>query len=271
MYTVLDLPADDYGCVQLITNHLYPEGLVCPWKRHSEVLVRERYLWCRSCRRKWSLKRLLGFGYAKLSWRQILALVLGWVRMLSPGDILGMVGMSYETIKRWLERLRKRLPNDQTKLAGLVEIDQSYLGRKKHGNQVLVMGVVERETNEVRIQVIPDMAQDSIEEFLDDHVEPESLVHADCHASHLALEDVGYGLVLCNHDQGHFGPTNRIEGVWSSFDRFVIRTRVQFLKRFLPGILQEFCARKNHPELFTDPLTFLTLTSNLNLCSISVE
>lgn len=264
MYTVLDLPVDDYGCVQLIINHIYSEGIFCPWESHAQVLVRERYLWCQACRRKWSLKKLLGFGHTKLSWRQVLALVLGWIRKLSPGDILGMVGTSYPTIQRWLERLRERLPEDSGKLAGLVEIDQSYLGRKKHGNQVLVMGVVERDTNDVRIQVIPSMEQDNIEGFLDDWVEPESLIHADAHTSHLSLEDVGYGLILCNHDRGHFGPTNRQEGVWSSFDRFVIRTRTQFLKRFVEGILREFCARRNHPELFTDPLTFLTLTSNLN-------
>jgi hypothetical protein len=221
-------------------------------------------MWCSVCRRKWSLKKLLGFGYAKISWRQILALVLGWIRKLSPGDILGMVGMSYETIQRWLERLRKRLPEDAGKLEGLVEIDQSYLGKRKNNNQVLVMGVVERESNEIRIQLIPDMAQDSVEGFLDEWVEPGSLIHADAHSSHLALEDVGYGLILCNHDRGHFGPTNRQEGVWSSLDRFVIRTRVQFMKRFLPGILREFCARRNHQELFTDPLTFLKLTSNLS-------
>jgi hypothetical protein len=30
MYTVLDLPSDDYGCIQIITNHIYPLGIVCP-------------------------------------------------------------------------------------------------------------------------------------------------------------------------------------------------------------------------------------------------
>lgn len=263
MYTVLDLPVDDYGCIQQVLGQIYPEGVVCPWQSHQFIHVTEKYLWCKSCRRKWSLKKLLGFGYAKLSWRQILSLVLGWLKKLSPGDILGMVGMSYETIQRWLERLRARLPQDQTRLSGLVEIDQSYLGRKKRDNQVVVMGVVDRATNEVRIRLLSGMAQDDIEQFMDDYVEPESLVHADSFGSHLALEDVGYGLVLCDHGRGHFGPTNRIEGVWSSFDRFVIRTRYQFLKRFLPGLLQEFCARRNRPDLFTDPLTFIKLTSNL--------
>lgn len=117
--------------------------------------------------------------------------------------------------------------------------------------------MVDRETNEVRLEQVQNVAQDTIEGFLDRHAEVGSLIHADCHSSHLALEDVGYGLVLCNHDRGHFGPTNRAENVWSCLDRFVIRTRDHFLKRFLDGILQEFQARRSHPELFRDPFTLL--------------
>lgn len=119
------------------------------------------------------------------------------------------------------------------------------------------MGGFERGTEKVRVFPILDMTQDSIEQFLDTYVDVESLIHADAHASHLGLEAVGYGLVTCNHDRGHFGPTNRIENVWSCFDRFVIRTRGHFLKRFLLGLLQEFQARKNYPELFRDPFILL--------------
>lgn len=257
MYTLTNLPQDDYACLKLVVQELYPNGLTCPWQKHLDTWLTNKYVWCRVCRRKWSLKKSLGFGHAKLSWFCLLGLVVLWQGKLSPGDMMVALGLSYRTIQRWLERLRSRLPEDQARLAGLVEIDQSLPGRQKHGNQVLIMGVVDRDNNEIRIQEIADMEQDSIEQFLDDHVEPESLVHADAHSSHLAIEDVGYGLVICNHSRGHFGPTNRIEGVWSSFDRFIIRTRHQFLKRFLREIIREFCARRNHPELFQSPFTYL--------------
>jgi hypothetical protein len=257
MYTLLNLPGDNQSAIELVVNNIYPNGLTCPWRQHINILIREKYLWCVACRRKWSLKRVLGFEFSKLDWRQILALIICWQGKHSPGDIMTATGLSYPTVQRWLERLRAQLPVDEHKLAGFIEIDQSWPGRQKYGNQALIMGVLDRTTNEVRIREIPDMAQDSIEGFLATYVETQSLLYADAHASHLGLEAVGYGLMTCNHDRGHFGPTNRIENVWSCFDRFVIRTRDHFIRRFLPGILNEFQARKNHPELFKDPFTLL--------------
>ena len=72
-------------------------------------------------------------SYTSLGWRQILELVTCWSGKQSPGDIITSTGLSYWTIQRWLERLRDRLPLDEAKLSGLVEIDQSWPGRQKHG------------------------------------------------------------------------------------------------------------------------------------------
>lgn len=258
MLSLLNLPREGEVCLQLVVQQVFPSGPVCPWQGHGDIQVRVKYLWCPSCRRKWSLKRSLGFGFSKLSWTQILGLVICWQGKQSPGDIQVSTGLSYPTIQRWLERLRERLPaSEGYPLDGLLEIDESFLGHRKYGNQAIVMGVVDRSTNEVRLEVIPDVAQDTIESFLDRHAQVGSLIHADAHGSHLGLEDVGYGLVVCNHDRGHFGPTNRAENVWSCLDRFIIRTRDRFLKRFLEGTLREFQARRSHPQLFASPFTLL--------------
>ncbi len=257
MYTLLNLPPDDQECFELTLRQLYPEGVRCPWKLHEAVTVTATYLWCKCCRRKWSLKMQLGFGYSKLSWRQILALVICWLGKQSPGDIMVSTGLSYTTTLRWLERLRSRLPMEQDSLAGLLETDQSYLGRQKYHNQHIVMGLVDRQTNQVRLAEIPDCEQDSVEGFLDRYAVVGGLIFADAHGSHLGLREVGYDLDICNHSLGHFGPTNRIENVWSCLDRFTRRTRDRFMHQFLPGLLQEFQARRNHPEIFADPFTLL--------------
>lgn len=256
MTTLADLPATDQECFNQVLAHLYPEGVICPWESHPNIHINLKYLWCGSCRRKWSLKKQVSFGSSKLGWRRILELVTCWSGKQSPGDIITSTGLSYWTIQRWLERLRARLPQDQNILEGLLEIDQSFLGHQKYGNQEIVMGVID-DLTQIRLAIIPDVEQDSIEDFLDRFAALGSLIFADAHASHLGLMEVGYGLEICNHSLGHFGPTNRIENVWSCLDRFVIRTRDRFLKRFLPGILREFQARKNHPELFESPFTLL--------------
>jgi len=257
MTTLADLPKDDQGCFDQVVMAIYPQGVICPWKNHPSSSATMQYLWCPTCRRKWSLKQRVGFGSSKLSWRRILELVTCWSGKQSPGDIITSTGLSYWTIQRWLERLRSRLPSDQSQLAGLLEIDQSYLGRQKYGNQHIVMGVVDRATNQVRLAEIPDCEQDSVELFLDQYATTGSLIYADAHGSHLGLMEIGYGLEICNHSRGHFGPTNRIEGVWSCLDRFTRRTRDRFMYQFLPGLLREFQARRSHPELFSDPFVLL--------------
>jgi len=258
MLTLLNLPHNDQECVELVVAEVFPEGTRCPWRSHERVQIRVKYLWCSQCRRKWSLKRSLGFGFSKLSWTKILALVICWQGKHSPGDIMTATGLSYPTVQRWLERLRSRLPDGSfNRLEGLVEIDESFLGHQQYGNQEIVAGALERDGSKVRLEIMPSVEQDSIEDFLDRHVATGSLIFADAHTSHLGLMEVGYGLEVCNHSLGHFGPTNRIENVWSCLDRFVIRTRDRFLRRFLPGILREFQARRNHPELFADPFTLL--------------
>ncbi len=257
MTTLADLPLTDQECLEQILVQLYPTGVSCPWQAHQHITITLQYLWCPSCRRKWSIKKLVGFGYSKLSWRKILELVVCWQGKLSPGDIITSTGLSYWTIQRWLERMRSRLPKDQTKLEGLLETDQSYLGRQKYNNQHIVMGLVDRDSNVVRLAEIADCEQDSIEAFLDRYASVGSLLFADAHASHLGLMEVGYGLEICNHSRGHFGPTNRIEGVWSCLDRFTRRTRDRFMHQFLPGLLREFQARRNFPELFECPFILL--------------
>lgn len=134
MTTLADLPRDDQCCLDQVIATLYPEGLICPWQAHPNIHITLKYLWCGSCRRKWSLKKQVGFGSSKLSWRRILELVVCWCGKQSPGDIITSTGLSYWTIQRWLERLRLRLPEDHDKLSGLVEIDQSWPGRQKHDN-----------------------------------------------------------------------------------------------------------------------------------------
>lgn len=100
MYTLLNLPQDGQMCAELVAREVYPEGIMCPWKKHKATLVREKYLWCRSCRRKWSLKHMLDFDFSKLSWTKILALVICWQGKHSPGDIQVATGLSYPTVQR---------------------------------------------------------------------------------------------------------------------------------------------------------------------------
>ncbi len=119
------------------------------------------------------------------------------------------------------------------------------------------MGAIERSTGRIKLEIIPDREQDSLELFLHHHVHSESLVHTDAYASYYGIEWYGYGHDICNHSQGNFGPTARAENLWSVSKRSWRRTYGRFIRSYLSGLLKEWEGRRNLPQLFTNPFTYL--------------
>ena len=217
----------------------------------------QTYWWCRRCRKKWRPRALSWLRGSKLTERQIRILLLAWQKKVAPGAVRHLTGLSYPTIQRWYGRFRTHLPINRQPLKGIVEVDEAFFGRQRHHNQRIVMGAIQRTGKRIKLGVIPDREQDSLEGFLHQHVHPESLLHTDCHASYFDLEWYGYGHQLHNHSRGHFKDTNQIENVWSVTKRHLRRMYGQISTNKLPEFLAEWEARYNFPMLFTNPETYL--------------
>ena len=215
------------------------------------------YWWCTACRRKWRPKAATWLKGSKLTDNQINLLLLSWQQSVSPGAVKKLTGLSYTTIERWYSRFRVQLPVDRNQLKGIVEVDEAFFGRLRHRNQRIVMGAIERKTRRIKLAVIPDREQDSLEGFLHQHVHPETMLHTDCWSSYYDLEWYGYGHQLHNHSRGHFKDTNQIESVWSVTKRRIRRMYGQINTEKLPEFLQEWEARNNFPQLFNSPETYL--------------
>ena len=62
----------------------------------------------------------------------------------------------------------------------MVAVDEAWFGKQRHskrGKQTIVMGGIEVDTRRLRLQVIPDTEQDSIELFLEVWVAREPSYH----------------------------------------------------------------------------------------------
>jgi transposase-like protein len=180
-----------------------------------------------------------------------------------------VVGVSYTTVGRWYKRFRTLLPAALPieLLSGIVEVDESFFGRQKYGHQTMVVGAIERDTRRLRLQVIPDRAQDTLELFLTKHVARNSLILTDAHAGYSDLEFYGYSHERCNHSNGHFGPTNNIENMWGVMKRHLKKLYGCIPTKNLELTLREWMARQNSKELFASPQAYLTFT----LCSGLVD
>ena len=264
MNSLQDLPSN-WQCHKQLFKIIW--GTDCCPDCKGKLSFRPSYEWCKSCRLKTSVKSETGFRNSKLSYKQIYALVWCWQHKQSVGQIVLLIGLSYPTVERWLRRLRKMLPTDQTELSGIIEIDESFFGRMKftkRSGYKLVVGAIERipglnSKRRVRLQVISDRNRDTLEQFVLDTVKSGSHINTDAWSAYNELSLLGFTHDWCNHSIGHFGETNLIESLWSVVKRHLRRVygQLTFSSDDLSLILNEWQIRQNQPEMMYNVSNYL--------------
>ena len=127
-------------------------------------------------------------------------------------QVLGL--RSYETAWTWLHKIRKAMVrSDRTKLSGVVEIDETYIGGEEHGastgrgtgNKVLVAIAVEliqidkpnkkglQPLGRIRLSVVSDASKASLLPFIENNIEKGSEIITDGWASYTSVSSNGYG------------------------------------------------------------------------------
>src|SRR5229473_4358418 len=103
--------------------------------------------------------------------------------------VLGL--RSYETAWTWLHKLRRAMVRpDRDRLAGRVEVDETYLGGEEAGldgrgalKKAVIVVAAEEEgrhrIGRIRLRRVPNASADSLQGFIDGVVEPGSVVHTD--------------------------------------------------------------------------------------------
>ena len=245
-------------CKQLV-HQLLTSKTTCT-SCNGKLSWKREYGWCKACRNKVRPKAATWFRGSKLTYRQLFLLLWCFQNRQSPNTARLATGLSYTTIHRWYWRFRAHLPEALPELSGIVEVDESFFGKQRYGHQTLVVGAIERDTRRLRLQVIPDRAQDTLELFLTSTVARSSLLLTDAHAGYHDLEFYGYTHERCNHSNGHFGPTNKIENMWGVMKRYLKKLYGCVPTNRLHLILNEWMARQNQPSWFASPTNYLKAT-----------
>lgn len=237
----------------------------CP-NCQGQLLFRRAYAWCRQCRKKHSVRAVSWFRGSNLTYRQLWLLIWCWQKQKGVGNTADIAGVSYPTIRRWFRRFRALVPASTLQLSGIVEVDESFFGKQKFGRQTIVVGAIERDTRRVRLQIVPDRSQDTLELFLTHTVARTAHLNTDAHSGYHDLEFYGYSHERCNHSNGHFGPTNMIENFWGVLKRSLRRLYGKLTLADFRNILREWEQRQNQPEMFYTVTNYLQAT----ICSGSV-
>lgn len=251
-------------CRAIIKKCLFGGRAYCPYCMSTRVRKCESRFFCPRCRRKFSLTSCSWLRRIRIPYRKLFALLLCWQRKVPFGLAASLSGVSPPTARRWFRLFREHLPHNQAEFCGTVEIDEAYFGRRRTGNQRMVIGALERRTGRISLRQIRSRSYECTDDFILDHVIGGSTVCTDGAQCYEGISGFwGYRHVVCNHSKYIFGPTNRIEAVWSALKRFLRRTFDRPTAKYLPEILREFEARTNHPKLFDSPLTYLHNCLNL--------
>jgi IS1 family transposase len=203
------------------------------------------------------------FHHSKLPFQKVWLLVWCWQNKKSIGATKDIVGVSYPTINRWFSRLRQALPVISGQLSELVEMDESFFGKRRYGKQHLVIGAIERKTRKIRLKLIKQRDRATLEEFALQYIVGGSQINTDTWWAYNELRWIGFRHTFHNHSIGQFSETNQIESLWSAIKRHLrtVYRNLSFSAVDLQDILKEWENRQNNPRLFYNVSNYLKATA----------
>ncbi len=162
---------------------------------------------------------------------------------------------SYQTSWTWLHKFRRLMVlSGRNKLSGIVEVDETLVGGKKPGKRgrgaegkslvVIAVEITGRKTGRVRLSRIPSASSESLDNFLQNNVEPSSTIITDGWSGYSGLGELGY--------------THRIQQINTIEEEEIlpnVHRIASLLKRWLLGTHQSYL-NKNKMEYYLDEYVF---------------
>jgi hypothetical protein len=186
-----------------------------------------------------------------------------WTSQVPIRQTICLSRLSEVTIRKWFETFRYQLPEDETVLDHLIQLDEAYFGGKKGKALFMAKEVGQRK---LAYQLI-NHSQPTREHawwFLKTYVKPESALFTDGASIYKEIDQwwpIYHTQEL--HKKFEFEQTSEIEGMFGVLRTFIRRMYHHVTLDKLPPLVGEFCYRFSHPEMFENPRYFLEITLRL--------
>jgi transposase-like protein len=254
-------PTED-GCRRYLYQLRWPEGFVCPRRLGRTAWMTDRDLVvCATCGYHASVTagtiventhKPLMLWFRAIWWLTSLktgASALGLQRVLGLG--------SYKTAWTWLHELRRAMVRPgRDRLSGRVEVDETYWGAEEKGlrgrktqKKALIVVAAQEDGScigRIRMRRIQDASARSLEPFIEESMEPGTVVHTDGWEGYAGLEKKGYQhevTVLARRKESASEPLPRVHHV------------VRLLKTWLAGTLHGAVSHE-HLDYYLDEFSF---------------
>lgn len=235
---------DQEAARRYFEDQRWPEGPVCPACGERERIwtdaKRHGYYRCNADLVIFTVRTGTIFERSKVplhKWLYAMYLLVTSRKGISSLQLAKQIGVTQKTAWFMLARLREACGNDPTELAGIVEIDEVYIGGRedvKHESKRLKRGrgavgkmpIIagrERESGRVKAEVRPSISARNAVGFVHRHVQVGSTIHTDEAGIYSRVGGLLYKHESINHSAGEYVrgavTTNGIESVFALLKR----------------------------------------------------
>ena len=249
-----------------LESRRWPNGVRCPVCESERIGQHSPGFWrCNACKEAFTVQTGTVMERSKIplhKWLYTMYLMVTARKGVSILQLSKEIGITQKSAWFMLHRLREACGKDLTKLRGVVEIDETFIGgveSNKHESKRLkagrgsvgkapVLGMRERGGRTVALPV-EDVSTASVHRAIHTHVEAGSTLHTDEHAAYMGLGGLFFKRESVNHGAGEYVRagvhTNGIESVWAVLKRGLHGTYHHASRKHLGRYVNEFAFRLN--------------------------
>jgi len=211
----LDRFSSEEACAAYLERLRWPSGFACPECGSMTPPYRASRvrLMCKGCQRQSTVTAGTIFDKTRTPLRVWLAAAWYLTNQKQGVSALGLqrvLGLgSYQTAWTMLHRFRRAMVRiGRERLKGLVEIDETYIAitdrenatpallRKSHTDKIIIGLAVEilqpKGFGRIRLRQLSSDSKESVRQFIQDSIEPNSTVRTDGSGSYAKLYELGY-------------------------------------------------------------------------------
>ncbi len=270
LYEFTEMIPDEQAAIAYFERYRWDNTPICPHCGSASIsyCTKPMPYRCRDCRRHFSVRTGTVMESSKLPLRKwLFALYFLYTarKGVSSIQLAKMLGTTQKTAWFLMHRLREFMGVGGDPLAGVVEVDETYVGgsdRIRHANKkyrqgpgsgkTTVFGMRER-TGKVIAFPIPDASRETLHGAIYANVAKESTIYSDDWKAYRGLEDYWHAWVRHSRKEYVQGDThtNGIESFWALLKRGHKGIYHSMSAKHLHRYVNEFAERINTISLST--------------------